>query len=134
MSKLVLDTNCLIQCISHRSSYHKLWLSFIEGRNILCVSNDILEEYEEILQRKTSMEFARIAINIILNNPNTKFVTVYYRFNLITTDLDDNKFVDCAIAANARFIVTENKHYDILSETGFPKVEIVSLDEMMNML
>ena len=38
MARLVLDTNSLIQCISHRSPYHELWLSFLDGRNELCVS------------------------------------------------------------------------------------------------
>ena len=32
-----------------------------------------------------------------------------FRFNLITVDSDDNKFVDCAIQANARYIMT-NRH------------------------
>ena len=103
MARLVLDTNSLIQCIARRSHYHAIWLSLLDGRNSLCVSNEILEEYEEI----------------------------YYHFNLITVDFDDNKFVDCAVAGNAKFIVTEDHHYDILQKIDFPKVEIIKLDEMM---
>lgn len=45
MAKLVLDTNCLIQSIPQRSRYHVLWQSFVDGKNKLCVSNEILEEY-----------------------------------------------------------------------------------------
>ncbi len=51
MASLVLDTNSLIQCIAHRSRYHAIWLSLRNGHNRLCVSNEILEEYEEILKR-----------------------------------------------------------------------------------
>lgn len=51
MQKLVLDTNSLIQILPKRSRYHDIWLSLFDGRNLLCVSNEILEEYEEILQR-----------------------------------------------------------------------------------
>ena len=47
--KLVLDTNCLIQCLPRRSQYHELWVSLMSGQNILCVSNEILEEYSEII-------------------------------------------------------------------------------------
>ena len=108
MARLVLDTNSLIQCIAHRSHYHAIWLSLLDGRNNLCVTNEILEEYEEILERKASHTFAMLAINVILNNPHTIFVTPYYHFNLITVDFDDNKFVDCAVAGNAKFIVTED--------------------------
>ena len=56
MARLVLDTNSLIQCIAHRSRYHAIWLSLLDGRNRLCVSNEILEEYEEMKQRMQEME------------------------------------------------------------------------------
>lgn len=131
MARVVLDTNSLIQCIAHRSRYHAIWLSLLNGRNRLCVTNEILEEYEEILERKTSHEFAMLAINVIVNNPYTIFVTPYYHFNLITADPDDNKFVDCAVAGNAMVIVTEDRHYDVLKQVDFPQVNVVSLDEMM---
>lgn len=131
MARVVLDTNSLIQCIAHRSRYHAIWLSLLDGRNRLCVTNEILEEYEEILERKTSHELAMLAINVIVNNPYTIFVTPYYHFNLITADPDDNKFVDCAVAGNAMVIVTEDRHYDVLKQVDFPQVNVVSLDEMM---
>lgn len=134
MARLVLDTNSLIQCIARRSRYHTLWLSFLDGHNQLCVSNEILEEYEEILERKASHQFAMLAINVIVNNPHTVFVTPYYHFNLIAADPDDNKFVDCAVAGNAKFIVTEDRHYDILRQIDFPKIEIIGLDKMMEKL
>ena len=51
MSRLVLDTNCLIQIVSPRSKYHFLWDSFVRGENTLCVSNEIIEEYVEIMQK-----------------------------------------------------------------------------------
>ena len=134
MARLVLDTNSLIQCIAHRSRYHAIWLSLLNGHNRLCVSNEILEEYEEILERKAGHTFATLAINVIVNNPHTLFITPYFYFNLIEADPDDNKFVDCAIAGNAKFIVTEDRHYDILRQIDFPKVNIIKLDEMMQNL
>ena len=51
MSRLVLDTNCLIQIVSPRSKFHSLWDSFVRGENTLCVSNEIIEEYVEIMQK-----------------------------------------------------------------------------------
>lgn len=57
-----------------------------------------------------------------------------FYFNLIKVDPDDNKFVDCAIAGNAKFIVTEDRHYDILQQIDIPKVNIIKLDEMMQNL
>ena len=49
--------------------------------------------------------------------------------NLITVDPDDNKFVDCAISANAHYIVTNDHHYDVLKDIDFPKVNIVNIQQ-----
>ena len=37
MSRIVLDTNCLIQSIPYRSRYHKVWVSFIQGKNTFTI-------------------------------------------------------------------------------------------------
>lgn len=132
--KLVLDTNSLIQCISRRSRYHDLWLSFIDGHNHMCVTTEILNEYVEILQRETSETIASLVLEVILNNPHTLFINTFYKFNLITADPDDNKFIDCAVAAQAKYIVTEDHHYDVLREVEFPKVDIIGLDEAMKIV
>ena len=54
MKSIVLDTNCLIASLPSRSLYHQAWSDFVEGKYILCVSNEILTEYEEILTQKTN--------------------------------------------------------------------------------
>ena len=43
--------------------------------------------------------------------------------------INDNKFVDCAIAGNARYIVTEDHHFDVLKEIPFPKVAVINIDD-----
>lgn len=134
MARLVLDTNSLIQCIARQSRFHELWLSFLDGRNTMCVSTEILEEYTEILEEKTSAAFAQLVLDVITNNPYTEFITPWYHFNVITADPDDNKFVDCAVAANAHFIVTEDHHYKELEKLDFPKVDTIKLDDAMLLL
>ena len=134
MARLVLDTNSLLQCISRRSKYHDLWLSLLDGRNELCVSTEILEEYAEILERKTSHKFAELALDVISNNPHTVFITPYYHFKLIVADPDDDKFVDCAVASNAKFIVTEDSHYDVLQDLDFPRIDVIKLDEIIQII
>ena len=34
---------------------------------------------------------------------------------MIDQDADDNKFVDCALNGQANFLVTDDKHFDVLS-------------------
>lgn len=133
-NKNVLDTNALIQCLPNKSPYRKIWNSIIEGKSILCVSNEILEEYEEILGRMYGRKIAELALLAIINRPSVIFITPYYHFHLIEADPNDNKFVDCAISANAKFIVTEDHHFDILKRIDFPKVEIIKLEECLKQL
>ena len=101
----------------------------MDGKNKLCVSNEILEEYIEILQRLTDNETAEYVVKTILNSPFVELITPFYHFNLITVDPDDNKFVDCAISANAHYIVTNDHHYDVLKDIDFPKVNIVNIQQ-----
>ena len=112
--RIVLDTNSLIRSIPPHSQYHGVWMSFVVGSNKLCVSNDIIEEYTEILQKLTDEETAELIVSTIINSPFVEFITPFYHFELIVADKDDNKFVDCAIAAQAKFIVTDDHHFRIL--------------------
>jgi predicted nucleic acid-binding protein len=73
-------------------------------------------------------------INVILDAPNSMQTTVYYNWNLITADPDDNKFVDCAISANAKYIVSNDKHFKILEEIDFPKVNVSTIDDFKEIL
>ena len=131
---IVLDTNCLLMSLSRRSVYYPVWRDFVDGKYTLCVTNDILAEYEEILTHKVGPEIASNVITAILDLPNTKMVQVYYHLRLITADPDDDKFVDCAFKANARYIVTEDHHYDILKQTPFPYIDVVGIDEFIKLL
>ncbi len=132
--RIVLDTNCLIQSISPKSAYHDIWLSILNGKNTLCVSNEILEEYAEILNRLAGETTANLVLNAIIECRNVMFFTPYYRFNLISADPDDNKFVDCAIQANAHYIVTNDHHYDVLRHIEFPKVGLIKLMDFLLMI
>ena len=120
--------------VSSRNVYYRVWQSFLEGEYYLCVSNEILEEYAEVLSRNISVNVARYIVYAILERKNVRQINPSYKWNLITADPDDNKFVDCAISANARFIVTEDHHFNVLRTIPFPKVGIVSIDEFLEKL
>jgi predicted nucleic acid-binding protein len=52
----------------------------------------------------------------------------------MSNDKDDNKFTDCAIAGNADYIISEDRHFDILKDIEFPKLTLLSIDEFMMLL
>lgn len=132
---IVIDTNVLLQIIFPGYSNYKVWKDFINGKYTLYYTSEILYEYEEIITQFTeSNTFAKYIINVILTSPYAKEVAVSFKFNLITKDPDDNKFVDCAIVANAHYIVTNDKHFDILKRIDFPKVDCLSLSAFKKLL
>ena len=134
MRYIVLDTNCLLQALPSKSPYHKIWTEVLEGRISLCVNTDILEEYEEILAQKTTPDIARNVVDAIVNLTTTTMQNTYVHFEMLSADLDDNKFVDCAIASEAEYIVTNDKHFNPLREIPWPKVEIIKIAEFVKQL
>ena len=132
--KIVLDTNCLVASLSRHSQYYPVWKGLQTGQYVLCLTNDILEEYEEIIGHKTSAEVARNVVSLLLKSKNVEFVDAYFKWRLIEADHDDDKFVDCAFAANATYIVSDDKHFDILEKIPFPKISVLKLQEFLRIL
>ena len=129
--RIVLDTNCLLQAISRRSRFYPIWRDFILGRYELCVTTEILDEYEEILSRYTSPVVGRMVIEAILRANNVVRVDAQFRFGMIESDPDDNKFVDCSIVANAEYIVTDDAHFDVLRDIPFPRVIVMTAESFL---
>ena len=76
----------------------------------------------------------KLTIETILRANNTISIDAQFRFELISVDHDDNKFVDCAIVANADYIVSEDHHFEVLKAIPFPHVEVKRLHEFYNEL
>ncbi len=134
MQNIVLDTNTLIMAISSRGRYFRVWQAFLEGEYTLCVSNEIIEEYLEVISRNINIKVANAVVLTILNRKNVRRIAPHYRFNLIEADVDDNKFVDCAITANARYIVTQDHHFNVLRKISFPIVEVIDIDQFIELI
>ena len=132
--RIVLDTNCLISSLSKRGQYYAVWKGLQNGEYILCVSTDILNEYAEIITQKMSVDVAIHVIHLLLESEYVELINPYFRLQLIEADHDDDKFVDCAFAANATYIVSDDKHYDVLKEIDFPKLLVLKLKEFLGLL
>ena len=131
MRTIVLDTNCLLAILPSVSPYHNVWTGILKGDICLCVSTDILSEYEEILSEKTSPTFADSVIHTLLNRKNLVKVSPVWRFNVISQDPDDNKFVDCAVCGQAEYLVSNDKHFNILHDVSFPPITVVTIQEFV---
>lgn len=122
--KIVLDTNVLLVSVSERSRLHWVFRKLLDKEYTLCVTTDILSEYAEIIEQQMGVEASQSVLGTIESLSNVEFITTYYKFQLLR-DEDDDKFVDCAIAANAKYIVSHDKDFNVLKNIDFPKVNVI---------
>ena len=73
-------------------------------------------------------------VEAIARLSTTLFQDSFYHFGLITADADDNKFVDCAIAADAEYIVTNDKHFEVLRDIPWPKLSVINIKDFITQL
>ena len=132
--KIVLDTNCLVNIIMPGSYNNDIWQAFRAAKYVLCVTNEILFEYHEILAKRYNALIANTVMKELMETPNIERVNPAYRFNLITTDPDDNKFVDRAVIAGATYIVSNDRHFRELERYDFPKVDIRTLTQFLDIV
>ena len=131
---VVLDCNIIVICLTSRSPYHKIYESLINEKYHLAVTNEIVLEYEEIIQQKYGTATANAFVTLLKELPNVEYVNSWYKWQLIKTDPNDNKYCDCAIAGKVSFIVSEDKHFSILKNIEFPKITLISIDDFLNAL
>jgi uncharacterized protein len=80
----------------------------------LYITNEILTEYEEIISEKLSPNTANAVIRTLMELDNVFPSSIYFKYNLIIQDPDDDKFIDCAFASNCDYLVTNDNHFNIL--------------------
>ena len=117
--------------VGPRSPFRALYDLFAAEAFEWVISNEILTEYDEILTRRYSPLAAAAVLNVLAFAPNTHRQEAYYKWQLITDDPDDNKFVDIAIAASADFLVTNDRHFQLLRQLPFPRVPVVSFQTFL---
>lgn len=127
--KAVIDTNIFIAIIGRKSPFRWIFDGLVQGKLVLCLSNEILFEYREVLEQKTNRQIAENITEFLTVSPFVQKTEIYFNFQLIREDADDNKFVDCAIATNAVCLVSNDKHFQILKTIDFPQVTILNLQE-----
>lgn len=132
--RIVLDTNSLLQILGIRSKYHFLFNEFLLEHYVLCVSTEILLEYEEILRKKASPSAADLFLKVIARSRNVERKDPYFRLGIIKQDADDNKFVDCAFVCQADYIVTDDGHFADADQSSFPRFRVIGLDAFVELI
>lgn len=135
---VVVDTNVMLSAFARQSPIVRLFLALANGEVRLAVTAAIVLEYEEIAGERGGSAFAsRIMHWLSLVSAAWGTVDVVqpsYQFRVISSDPDDNKFVDCAIVANADFVITNDADYAVLANAGYRPQPIKPEDFIANFL
>ncbi len=132
--KVVLDTNCFISCIGKQSPYRNVFDNFLTGNYILCISTEILFEYEEIFLSKWGKTVTENLLGRLVRAKNIETTSIFFKFNVVNFDDDDNKFADAFLASNADIIVSNDNKLLNLNKHEFPKFKVITLQEFSQQL
>ena len=131
MTSAVIDTKCLLVSLNAKSHYYRLYELFAAEAFNWVLSNEILTEYTQVLTRHYSASTANRVLEILVAAANILHQEAYYKWQLITDDPDDNKFVDVAIAAGAAYLVMNDRHFQLLLQPEFPRVPLLTLQAFL---
>ena len=110
--RIVIDTNVIVSGLMFQNGNEARLLTLLEERRVTaCVTPKILAEYAEVIARPKLRidESTRVAILDYLHT-NGLLLTPIHRLAL-SPDESDNRFLECAEAAAAEFLVTGNKRH-----------------------
>jgi putative PIN family toxin of toxin-antitoxin system len=118
-----LDTGVFLQIFGRKQPFHAILRALLDGQLTLALSTEILLEYEEVIVKLSGGQRWQDVVTLLQLlgelHGNIRQMEPGYRFRVVADDPDDNKFCDCAIAAAADFVVTEDHHFAALKTAGY---------------
>lgn len=120
---VVIDTNVALAMFKPSHPNWRIFQSWAANRFRWAASTEILIEYEEVMARMNSTAYVALAFETIraVESVRKNFLRISpsFHFRLIAADPDDDKFADCAIAAEADWIITSDHHFEALLNSGY---------------
>ena len=128
--KVVIDTHLFVSSFfgGNPRKIIDLWK---QGKIILCLSKEILDEYIDVLQRvglKDEDEIEEL-LSLFAKGVNIVFTAKTPRITAVQTDPDDDKFIECAVALRAEVIITGDQALRAVGE--YMGVKIVNLQQFL---
>ncbi len=112
MQKIVVDTNILVSALVQRGYPYYIVTALFSNNDIeLCISDELLQEYYDVLKRKRFSKYPDFVAKSQALLADIQKIAVKYspsvKLNIIS-DIDDNKLLELAETCNANFIITGN--------------------------
>lgn len=110
MIKVVFDTNVFVSSFFGGNPYKVITL-WKTGEVTLCLSKPIIDEYIEVLQRLGLQDEKELGelLDLFAQGFHSVFTAKTPKLHVVEDDPDDNKFIECAVALKADFIISGDK-------------------------
>lgn len=107
--RIVVDTNVLFEGLTKQGGASGLIIdAWLAGLIVVCVSNAIAYEYEDVLSRKLSaVRWSRLQPLLKKLFSIVQYTNIYFSWRPTSPDAGDDLVIDCAMNANA-IVVTSN--------------------------
>jgi len=128
--KAVLDTNVFVSSFFGGNPRRAidLWKT---GELTLCLSKDVLDEYVAVLERLFDSDRTELKelLDLLAKGPNILFTIKTPKLHIVDVDPDEDKFIACAVALKAEYLVTGDKA--LLRIGSYGNVRILSPSEFL---
>lgn len=122
--KIVVDTNVIISGIFFGGSPGDVLNAIVESKVTACATAEIVDEYYEIVDEMLSRKQGKFDKNLLSPLVNSLEMIETKSHIEISRDPDDDKFIECAKDAKAKYIVSGDK--DLLVLKNFENIEIIT--------
>lgn len=132
--KVVIDTNVFISSFIGAGNPRKIIDFWKSGEIRLCLSQSIIDEYVEVLQRLDLVDDQELEgiLYLFAIGYNCDFTSTTPNLNIVEKDLDDDKFFECAVAHNAKYIISGDK--EVLKVKKYVDIFVYNQKDFFNII
>ena len=126
--RVVIDTNIIFSSFfgGNASRIIDLWKT---GKLTICISSEIIDEYyQTILLDPHTKDVAPLFFSVFAKQSNMLFTNAVRKLNIVA-DPDDDKFIECAEALNAEYIISGDKA--LLAVKRYGNIKIVTAKKFL---
>ncbi len=132
--RIVVDTNVMIAAILWQGPPHRILELAEKGQVSLCATPSVLEELQEVLERskfRKQLQNRATSIEEIMSGllPLVELYEPTAVPNAVPTDPDDEIFIECALSADAPFLISGDNH--LLRLRKYRRIRIVTPTEFL---
>ena len=133
MPRVVIDTNVIISSIFWKNGNpHKITLLAIEQKIQNFTSQDMINELAKVLKVdfKQPDEYAERQVNLLL--AYSEIAEPQIKVKAVHEDPKDNMILECALGADAEFVITGDNH--LLKLKNFKGIKILTPKEFLDLI